>query len=145
MTVLRVADLPGAACTGADPLLFFAPEVETLDDRKAREAQARAICARCPSRLPCLKWAMVNGIEDGIWGGVEFGAYYGPLCRNKLHLMDAGNAWIDTHGSTKCRACRNIADRRERAQRALNAEARNARDRARYAEQKKQQEKEVAA
>lgn len=144
MTVLLVADFPGAACANADPLLFFAPEGEAVKDRKAREAQARAVCARCPVIRDCLEWAMSAGVDDGIWGGVEFGTYYGPLCRNKLHLMDAGNTWIDTHGSTKCRACRNIADQRDRARRARNAEARNARDRARYAEQQ-QAEGEVAA
>ena len=148
MTALLAADLPGAACADADPLLFFAPEVETVGARKAREAEARAICARCPARRPCLQWAMATRQEDGIWGGVEFGACYGPFCRNKLHLMDAGNTWIDTHGSTKCRACRNIADQRDRARRTRDDEARNARnarDRERYADRRKQQQIEVKA
>jgi hypothetical protein len=145
MTALLVPDLPGAACKDADPFLFFAPDGETVEARKARDRQARAICARCPACLSCLRWAVATGQEDGIWGGVDFGTWHAPLCRNNLHLMDAGNAWIDTHGSTKCRACRNIADQRDRAQRARDTEARNARDRARYAERNKQQEKEVAA
>ena len=129
------ADLPGAACADADPNLFFAPEGEELDDRKAREAEARGTCARCPVRRPCLAWAMAQGIEDGIWGGVDFGAYYAPLCRNKLHLMDAGNTWIDGNGGTRCRACRIATDDARTARR--TGEARNARDRERYAEMKK--------
>ena len=48
---------------------------------------------------------MANDIEDGIYGGVDFGAYYGPLCRSKQHLMDAGNTWIAGDGGTRCRAC----------------------------------------
>ncbi len=136
MINLLVADLPDAACVDADPLLFFAPEVETLPARKAREAEARAICARCPARLPCLEWAMAAGVKDGIFGGVDFGGYYAPLCRNKLHLMDAGNTWIDGSGATKCRACRNASDRDRTIRRSRNAEARNARDRERYAERR---------
>ena len=104
-----------AACRGADPELFFAPDVETVPDRKAREKQARGICGGCPVRLNCLRWAMRAGVEDGIWAGVEFGAYYGPFCRNRLHLMDAVNTFINDHGSTKCRACRNAAEQRARA------------------------------
>ena len=102
--------------------LFFTPATETVAGRKSRKAQARSICAACPVRLPCLQWALAEGIDDGIWGGVEFGAYYGPLCRNKLHLMDAGNTWIDGNGSTKCRACRNAAGRRSRLRRRGDSE-----------------------
>ena len=140
MTTLSVADLPGAACTAADPLLFFAPDAETLADRKAREAEARAICAGCPVRLPCLAWAMANGVDDGIWGGVDFGGYYAPLCRNGEHLMDAANTWIDSRGWTRCRACRIATDQR----RVRDPEVRNARDRERYAEQRQQQERKAS-
>ena len=104
-----------AACRGEDPELWFAPDVETVPDRKAREKQARGICGGCPVRPACLRWAMKAGVEDGIWGGVEFGAYYGPFCRNRAHLMDAANTFINDHGSVKCRACRNLAEQRARA------------------------------
>ena len=126
-----------AACAIADASLFFAPEGEELDDRKAREADARAVCARCPVRRPCLAWAMARGVEDGIWGGVDFGGCYGPLCRNKLHLMDAGNTWIDSRGWTRCRACHIATDDARTARR--TGEARNARDRERYAEQQQEE------
>ena len=89
-------------------------------------------------------WAMATGQEDGIWGGVEFGTYYGPLCRNKLHLMDAGNTWIAGDGSTKCRACFIATEERDRARRRSNAAARNARDRERYAEQTARQERKAS-
>jgi WhiB family transcriptional regulator, redox-sensing transcriptional regulator len=145
MTALLVADLAGAACTDADPNLFFAAEAETLAARKAREADARAVCARCPARLPCLEWAMAAGEQDGIWGGVDFGAYYGPLCRSKQHLMDAGNTWIDGSGGTRCRACHIVSDTARTVRRARDAKTRNARDRERYAEQARQQQEEEIA
>lgn len=57
--------LPGAACTGADPGLFFA---ETEED----EAAAKAICRRCPVRVSCLDGARARRERFGIWGGVNF-------------------------------------------------------------------------
>lgn len=55
--------LPGALCaiTG-DPGLFFPRH----GDRAAAN-QAKAICAACPSRLPCLKWALKYE-DEGVWG-----------------------------------------------------------------------------
>jgi len=34
-------------------------------------ALARRICKKCPVRHPCLEYAVVNRIEDGIWGGTS--------------------------------------------------------------------------
>jgi Transcription factor WhiB/Helix-turn-helix domain len=59
--------LPGAACLGADPELFFPSEG---DDG----AEAKAICAACPVRPECYDLACANGEEAGIWGGEDFGA-----------------------------------------------------------------------
>jgi Transcription factor WhiB len=58
--------LPGAACLGADPDLFF-PE---KDDHKT-VAAAKAICAGCPVRAACYARAVRNGERHGIWGGVH--------------------------------------------------------------------------
>lgn len=30
---------------------------------------ARRICADCPSREPCLEYALANRIDHGVWGG----------------------------------------------------------------------------
>ena len=53
-----------AACTGSNADLFF-PE------RGADQRPAKAICARCPVRLGCLEWAIANGEDSGIWGGMN--------------------------------------------------------------------------
>lgn len=31
--------------------------------------RAKAICARCPVRIPCLNWALAHPWEMGVWGG----------------------------------------------------------------------------
>ncbi|MBV9381428.1 MAG: WhiB family transcriptional regulator [Streptosporangiaceae bacterium] len=30
---------------------------------------ARRICARCPVRVPCLRWTLDTGQDSGVWGG----------------------------------------------------------------------------
>ncbi|MGH7750294.1 MAG: WhiB family transcriptional regulator, partial [Candidatus Dormibacteria bacterium] len=32
---------------------------------------ARRICAECPSKEPCLEYALHNKIEHGVWGGAS--------------------------------------------------------------------------
>jgi hypothetical protein len=56
--------LPGAACKGADPGLFF-PE----PGDEATEAAARAICAACPVRAECYAGAIARRETSGVWGG----------------------------------------------------------------------------
>jgi WhiB family transcriptional regulator, redox-sensing transcriptional regulator len=56
--------LPGPACRGEDPDLFFP------GDAKA-EAKAKAICSGCPVRAACYARAVQNGERHGIWGGVN--------------------------------------------------------------------------
>jgi WhiB family redox-sensing transcriptional regulator len=63
-------DFADAACRAADPDLFFAPDGERPAGRKAREAQAKAICAGCPARPGCLEYALDTGQGHGIWGGL---------------------------------------------------------------------------
>jgi WhiB family transcriptional regulator, redox-sensing transcriptional regulator len=53
-----------AACLGADPDLFF-PE----GDDPRSDAEAKAICAGCQVRTPCLEFAGTE-LEHGIWGGL---------------------------------------------------------------------------
>jgi WhiB family redox-sensing transcriptional regulator len=53
-----------AACVGHDPELWF-----PLGDG----AQAKAVCAACPVRADCLRFALDAGLDDGIFGGLDAG------------------------------------------------------------------------
>ena len=62
---------PGCVC---DPELFTGPagieeQDEPLEDRAARIAVAREICAACPVRLPCLAYALRLRPSAGVWAG----------------------------------------------------------------------------
>jgi WhiB family redox-sensing transcriptional regulator len=57
-----VADLPDRACNGADPRIFYPPMRKSY-------GPARAICAGCPHRQPCLDWALETRQGFGFWGG----------------------------------------------------------------------------
>src|SRR5205085_11233732 len=50
------------ACRGLDPAIFY-PGCE------AAAVEAKAVCATCPVREPCLEWALSNREHDGVWGG----------------------------------------------------------------------------
>jgi WhiB family redox-sensing transcriptional regulator len=56
--------LPDAACTGEDVGLFYGA---TEDE----ELQAKRMCAQCPEKLACLRWAMEAKEPAGIWGGLN--------------------------------------------------------------------------
>lgn len=61
-----------ALCRGADANLFFPPQSPELkEERLAREAQAKEICARCPVRRECLAFALATREPHGIWGGLN--------------------------------------------------------------------------
>ncbi|GAA1796425.1 WhiB family transcriptional regulator [Actinomadura chokoriensis] len=53
-----------AACRGADPDAFF---VRPSD--RAGVAAAKRICAGCPVREECLRYAVADEALEGIWGG----------------------------------------------------------------------------
>jgi WhiB family transcriptional regulator, redox-sensing transcriptional regulator len=58
----------GAACRDADPELFF-PDGE-VPSARAQVKAAKLICRGCPVSATCLSWALANGQEAGIWGGL---------------------------------------------------------------------------
>ena len=61
-----------AACRGEDSTHFFAPGYfEKRHEKDAREAVAKAICARCPVRPDCLEYALDVRETHGIWGGLN--------------------------------------------------------------------------
>ena len=57
-----------AACRDADPELFF-PDTG-IGSARARVKMAKLICRGCPVSATCLSWALADGQEAGIWGGL---------------------------------------------------------------------------
>ena len=55
------------ACVSADPELFF--PVSAVGSSSPQIEQAREICASCPVRTPCLRFALAHPEVQGIWGG----------------------------------------------------------------------------
>jgi WhiB family redox-sensing transcriptional regulator len=61
-----------AACRGPQAAAFFPPSsFERKDEKEARETRAKAICAACPVRKPCLDYAIRIREPHGIWGGLN--------------------------------------------------------------------------
>lgn len=54
------------ACATSDPDLFL-PEA---NEDRVHIAKAKALCADCPIKAPCLEFALRNR-EPGIWGGTS--------------------------------------------------------------------------
>ena len=61
-----------AACRGPQAAVFFPPShFERKDEKLEREARAKAICAQCVVREPCLDFALSIREPHGIWGGLN--------------------------------------------------------------------------
>lgn len=61
-----------AACRGPHAAVFFPPShFERKDEREERETAAKAICATCTVKAPCLEYALRIREPHGIWGGLN--------------------------------------------------------------------------
>ena len=61
-----------AACRGPQSQAFFPPShAERKEEKLAREARAKAICAECRVRADCLDYAIRIREPHGIWGGLN--------------------------------------------------------------------------
>ena len=60
-----------AACRDIDSAVFFPADGERHPERSAREARAKAICARCPVIRECATYALGAGERYGVWGGLS--------------------------------------------------------------------------
>lgn len=58
-----------AACRGHDPELFF--PIGLTGPARAQLEEAKAVCAGCPVRGRCLDWAVLTGVDHGVWGGLS--------------------------------------------------------------------------
>ena len=56
-----------AACQDADPELFF--PVSAVGPGREDIARAKAVCASCLVRRPCLEFALATHQVHGVWGG----------------------------------------------------------------------------
>jgi WhiB family transcriptional regulator, redox-sensing transcriptional regulator len=54
-----------ARCRGVDPEVFY----PVSDDDEAAD-EAKAVCALCPVREPCLEFALSTREKNGVWGGL---------------------------------------------------------------------------
>src|SRR5215813_3967838 len=56
-----------AACRDEDPELFF--PISEVGPGARQAAEAKAVCARCPVREQCLRYALDNALDFGVFGG----------------------------------------------------------------------------
>ena len=57
------------ACLDHDPELFF--PIGDAGQAVSQLDEAKAVCAGCPVRCLCLEWALLAGINYGVWGGMS--------------------------------------------------------------------------
>ena len=61
-----------AACRGPQAAVFFPPtHAERKEDKAAREARAKDICATCTVKGACLEYAIRIREPHGSWGGLN--------------------------------------------------------------------------
>jgi WhiB family redox-sensing transcriptional regulator len=75
MKIFRLVDpddwVVQSACRGTRGLFFPAADLtETRPQRRAREANAKAICGTCTVQVECLDEALSAEERYGIWGGL---------------------------------------------------------------------------
>ena len=116
--------LPGAACAGRWNWFFPEDSDRSEGYRKTRRrvAHAKEICATCPAdaRAGCLRFAVDNGITEGVWGGLTEDERKGlgqpaaapRMCQNGLHEMTEANTYTYPNGWKSCRACKAASNAR---------------------------------
>lgn len=58
-----------ARCLSEDPELFF--PIGNTGPALIQIEQAKAVCRQCEVIDTCLKWAIDNGQDSGVWGGMS--------------------------------------------------------------------------
>lgn len=56
-----------AACLNVDPELFF--PIGNTGPALSQATEAKAVCMNCEVEDVCLRWAMENNQDSGVWGG----------------------------------------------------------------------------
>ena len=60
-----------AACLEEDPELVF--PIGSTGPALLQIEEAKTVCGRCEVSEPCLKWAIDQGQDDGVWGALSDG------------------------------------------------------------------------
>jgi WhiB family transcriptional regulator, redox-sensing transcriptional regulator len=58
-----------ASCRSTDADLFF--PVGTTGPAVAQIEAAKAVCMTCPSKAPCLEYALTTHQDSGVWGATS--------------------------------------------------------------------------
>jgi WhiB family redox-sensing transcriptional regulator len=58
-----------AACLEENPELFF--PIGSTGPALPQLEEAKAVCRRCDVTESCLKWAIDQGQDAGVWGGLS--------------------------------------------------------------------------
>jgi len=58
-----------ASCRDTDPDLFF--PVGTTGPAVDQIESAKAVCAQCLAKEPCLQFALMTNQDSGVWGGTS--------------------------------------------------------------------------
>jgi WhiB family transcriptional regulator, redox-sensing transcriptional regulator len=58
-----------ASCKDVDPDLFF--PIGSTGTALDQIESAKAVCGLCPSKTPCLEFALATNQEAGVWGGTS--------------------------------------------------------------------------
>ncbi|MER7848337.1 WhiB family transcriptional regulator [Kitasatospora sp. NPDC096077] len=80
-----------AVCAEEDPELFF--PIGNTGPALLQIEEARSVCRRCPVLEDCLTWALTNGEDAGVWGGMSEGerrAMKRRAARNRARTQDEG-------------------------------------------------------
>lgn len=77
-----------AACRDEDPDLFF--PIGSTGPALVQAEEAKAVCGRCPVREQCLRWALDNSQDSGVWGGMAEDERRALKRRHRRRVKDAG-------------------------------------------------------
>ena len=78
-------------CRDINPSVFFPSDGVGVD-------VARAICADCPVKAPCLEYALENKIDHGVWGGASERERRRIARRRRLERAAAGSVKVRAGG-----------------------------------------------
>ena len=56
-------------CLDEDPELFF--PIGSTGPAVLQVAEAKVVCSTCRVRQRCLEWALDQGLDHGVWGGLD--------------------------------------------------------------------------